>query len=280
MHGGIRYEEYKANGYREVWGIGNKDVIRRYCNRERLLLTKVVDIDTALYSADKPEGFVIEEVIEDERERKYLAYKLGCRGFVLFIDGYTDADVDYFIKREKEYWEKARSIGREKKKQSGKYMGGVVPYGYYVMKKKLYVEEYEAFVVKFVFYRFSQGCGYSGIARELNLRKFKNRNGNPFKAGSIKSIIENKRLYQGYFTYKDGEVKGDFKGILEDSEELLTKEWTNRVFDKETEAKIAKHREMYHKQAPNEIKPYLIAEDRYDAKKQIREVKRGIKASV
>lgn len=275
---GISYDEYRANGYKEVWGIGDKDLIRRFCNAERLLLTKVVDIDTALYDANKPEGFVIEEDLGEDR--KFLAYKLGCRGFVKFLDGYSDPEVDYFIKREKEYWKRARSVGREKKRESGKYMGGVVPYGYYVLKKKLYIEEYEAFVVKFVFYRFSMGCSYGGIAKELNLRKFKNRNGNPFKAGSIKSIIENRRLYQGYFTYGGKEVKGDFTGILEDSEELLTKEWVNRVFDEATEARIAKHKEEYHRKAPAEIKPYILGEDKLEAKRKIREVKRETNRSV
>ena len=122
---GISYDEYRANGYKEVWGIGDKDLIRRFCNAERLLLTKVVDIDTALYDANKPEGFVIEEDLGEDR--KFLAYKLGCRGFVKFLDGYSDPEVDYFIKREKEYWKRARSVGREKKRESGKYMGGVVP---------------------------------------------------------------------------------------------------------------------------------------------------------
>ncbi len=276
----ISYDEYRANGFKEVWGIGDKDLIRRFCSRERMFLTKVVDIDTALYSAEKPEGFIIGCEFENEYEKKYIAYKLGCRGFVRFLNGEVDPEVDYFIKREKEYWNKARTIGRDKKRESGKDMGGVVPYGYDVLKKKLYIEEYEAFIVKFVFYRFSMGCSYGGIAKELNLRKFKNRNGNPFKAGSIKSIIDNKRLYQGYFTYGDKEVKGDFKGILEDSEELLTKEWTNRVFDEATEAKITKYRETYHRQAPNEVKPYIVGEDRYDVKSKMREVRRGVKGSV
>lgn len=274
----ISYEEYRANGFKEVWGIGDRDLIRRFCYAERLYLTKIVDLDTALYDANKPEGFVIET--DFGIDKKYIAFKLGCRGFVKFIDGYSDEEVEYFIKKEKEYWQRARTVGREKKKESGKYMGGVVPYGYYVLKKKLYIEEYEAFVVKFVFYRFSMGCSYGGIAKELNLRKFKNRNGNPFKAGSIKSIIDNKRLYQGYFTYGDKEVKGDFKGILEDSEELLTKDWVNRVFDEATEARIAKYRETYHRQAPNEVKPYIVGEDKYEVKSKMREVRRGVKGSV
>lgn len=275
LNSNLSYDEYRANGFKVVWGIGDKDLIRRFCNRERLLLTKVVDIDTALYDDERPEGFVIETAFEP-LERKYLAYKLGLRGFVVFVDGYSDTEVDFFIKREKEYWEKARSIGRQKRKEKGKFMGGAIPYGYYVAKKKLYIDKYESFVVKFCFYRFSQGCGYAGIAKELNLRKFRNRNGNPFKAGSIQSIIENKRLYQGYFTYNGEEIKGDFKGILEDTEELLTKEWKNRVFDEATEARIAN----VMKTPPKEIRPYIIAEDRYDGRAKVREAKREVNRGV
>lgn len=279
LNSNISYDEYRANGFKEVWGIGDKDLIRRFCNAERYYLTKVVDLDTALYGDEKPEGYVIGIKLE-EKERLYIEYKLGCKGFVRFLDGENSDLMAYFAKREKKYWDRAREIGREKRKRSGAFIGGVVPYGYYLVKKKLYVEEYEAFVVKFVFYRFSQGCGYGGIARELNLRGFKNRNGNPFKAGSIESILKNKRLYQGYFTYKGEEIKGDFKGILEDSEEILTRDWINRVFDKETEAKIAKYREMYHKSAPKEVKPYVIAEDRFDGRAKIREVKREVNRGV
>ena len=236
----------------------------------------MVDIDTALYSKERPEGYVID--IEDENERRYVAYKLGCRGFVRFADNSYDALISYFIEREKTYWEHAREIGRKKKRESGGFVGGCVPYGYYRANKKIYVDEYESFVVKFCFYRYSQNCGYGGIAKELNLRGFKNRKGNPFKAGSIESIIKNKRLYQGYFTYGDKEIKGEFRGILEDSEELLTKEWKERVFDQATEAKIAKHAKRYGS-VPQSVKPYIIADDHLDAKIRLRR-DYGVKGSV
>ena len=275
------YEEYLNNGYKEVWGIGDRDAVYRYCMSERLLLTKMVDLDTALYGKEKPEGYVIGIEFENEYEKRYVGYKIGCRGFVRFLDG-DDAEIDYFIKREKEYWETARQKGRENKQKSGEFIGGSIPYGYYLVKKKLYVDDYESFVVKFVFYRYSQGCAFGGIARELNLRGFRNRNNNPFKAGSIKSIIENRRLYQGYFNYKGEEIKGKFRGILEDSEELLTKEWINRVFDAETEAKIAKHAEKYHsdRAVPKEIHPYIIADDHFEARQKVRRIRREVKRSV
>ena len=77
--------------------------------------------------------------------------------------------------------------------------------------------------------------------------------------------IKNKRVYQGYVIYKGEEVKGNFAGILEDTEELLTKEWKERVFDSATEARISEHRKRYHSEmsVPNEIKPYiLVGEER------------------
>lgn len=273
----ISYEEYKANGYREVWGIGDTDTLLKFCKRERLLLTQVVDLDTALYSKDKPEGFVI-GIDLGKYEKEYIGYKLGCRGFVMFIEEANVDLINYFVKREKEYWDRAREIGRKNKRESGGFVGGVAPYGYYVLKKKLFIDKYEAFVIKFIFYRYSQGCGYGGIAKELNLRGFKNRNGNPFKAGSVESILKNRRFYQGYYTYDGNEIKGDFKGILEDSEELLTKEWKKRVFDAETEAKIAEHEKRLRgdRAVPMEIHPYIVAKDRQEARKKVRRVRNGL----
>ena len=270
-------EDYIKAGYKEVWGIGESDTLRRFCRSERLYLGKIVDLDTALYGKGYPDGFVVGIELE-EREKEYIRYKLGCRGLVYFTDGSDNPLIDYFCEREKKYWEKAREVGRKKRKESGGFVGGCVPYGYYRANKKLYVDEYESFVVKFCFYRYSQNCGYGGIAKELNLRGFKNRKGNPFKAGSIESIIKNKRLYQGYFTYGDKEIKGEFRGILEDSEELLTKEWKERVFDQATEAKIAKHAKRYGS-VPQSVKPYIIADDHLDAKIKLRR-DYGVKGSV
>lgn len=269
------YKEFKDAGYREVWGIGNKDTLFKYCRAERLLMTKVVDIDTALYSKERPEGFVIDLDIEKE-EKIYLGYKLGCRGFVVFLNGFHDPLIDYLVEREKKYWERAREIGREKRRESGNIVSGHPPYGYYLLKGKMYIDKYESFIVKFVFYRYSQGCKFPSIAKELNIRGFRNRKGNPFKAGSIESIIKNRRIYQGYLKNGDSEVKGDFKGILEDSEDLLTKDWINRVFDAETEAKISRHASH----AGLTIKPYVLVEGMYEGKEKLRKVRNESKRSI
>ena len=37
----ISYDEYRANGFKEVWGIGDSNLIRRFCNAERYYLTKI-----------------------------------------------------------------------------------------------------------------------------------------------------------------------------------------------------------------------------------------------
>ena len=171
-----------------------------------------------------------------------------------------DNEIPEWIKefsiRERQYMKEITQRGVKKKKSEGKFLGGKTPYGYYMVNKKLYIDEYESFVVKFVYYRDSQSCSHNGIAKELNLRGFRNRNGNEFQAISIENILKNRRIYQGYLKNGDEEVKGEFKGILEDSEELLTEEWKNRVFSKETEERILEHRRKRH--APKDIKPYII----------------------
>ena len=261
----LRREEYEDNGYIRVIGVGDKDTLVKYCKGNRYILMKIVDIDTLLYEEVDDYERVVMTDIEDKEERDYLRFRLGVRIAPVEVIG-VDANpkIDFFIKREKEYSANLKQRGRDRKAMKGAFLGGVAPYGYYVFNKKLYIDDYESFIVKFVFYRRSQNCSYYGIAKELNIRGFRNRKKETFKPASIKSIEENKRLYQGYFSYKGEEVKGDFRGILEDNEELLTKEWVNRVFDAETEAKISEHRKRYHSEesVPREIKPYIVKTER------------------
>jgi hypothetical protein len=235
------YDEMRKKGFRDVCGlligIDDKEMYR-YCMENRLLLRRCYeDIDELMRSKERF-PVVIKELGIDGYEREFIIYKVRLVREIILIDGKINPLIEYISKREREY----RSEIMQKKKnelgERGGYIGGFVPYGYYHKDKKLYIDDYESFVVKFVFYRYSQGCSCGGIAKELTLRGFKNRNGNPFRACSVQNIIDNKRLYQGYRTYKGMEVKGEHKGILEDSERLLTEEWKNRVFDAQTEARI------------------------------------------
>lgn len=264
------YEEMREKGFIDVYGIGDRDTLRRYCIENRLILNEV-DKDTLLY--DKAERI---PVVVAVKLTPYEMFRIGVKNEIILIEGEVDPVIKEISEGERQYQSDKAKRNREKKQKRGGYVGGFIPYGYYSNNKKLYVDDYESFIVKFVFYRRSQNCSMDMIAKELNLRHFKNRNGNAFKSGSIESILNNRRFYQGYANYNGEEVKGEHKPILEDSDNVLTNEFINRVFDTATEAKISEHRKKYHGDlsVPQEIHPWIIVDDRDEARKKVRRLRR------
>lgn len=261
-------EDKREKGFKDVdvllVGV-DRDTAIRYCKENRLIPNEYYNDVIEVLDDTRKTPILIKDTGYSERDNEFYLYKIGVKRGIILMDGEMDETTLYMIEKEREYRNLTNVRRRDKRGYDGGYTGGFVPYGYYHKDKKLYIDDYESFIVKFVFYRHSQGCSLNGITKELNLRKFKNRNGNNFSVCSISNIIDNKRFYQGYTTYKGKEVKGEYTGILEDSEALLTEEWKNRVFDSATEARISKHRDRYHSEnsVPNEIKPYiLIGEER------------------
>ena len=265
------YDEMREKGFRDVYGIGDRDTLRRYCMNNRLLLTEIVDKDTLLY--EKTERIPVVVGIE---LTAYEMFRIGIKNEIILIDGEVNPLIKEISEGERPYQSDKAKRNREKKQKRGGYVGGFIPYGYYSNNKKLYVDDYESFIVKFVFYRRSQNCSLEMIAKELNLRHFKNRNGNDFKSGSIESILNNKRFYQGYASFNGEEVKGEHRAILEEGESVLSKEFINKVFDTAIEAKINEHRKKYHGDlsVPQEIHPWIVVDDRDEAKKKIRRLRR------
>lgn len=264
------YEEMREKGFIDVYGIGDRDTLRRYCIENRLILNEI-DKDTLLY--EKTERIPVVVAVE---LTPYEMFRIGVKNDIILIEGEVDPVIKEISEGERQYQSDKAKRNREKKQKRGGYVGGFIPYGYYSNNKKLYVDDYESFIVKFVFYRRSQNCSMDMIAKELNLRHFKNRNGNAFKSGSIESILNNKRFYQGYAVFNGEEVKGEHKPILEDSDNVLTNEFINRVFDTATEAKISEHRKKYHGDlsVPQEIHPWIIVDDRDEARKKVRRLRR------
>lgn len=248
-------EDRRKKGFIDVDGYGDEGELYRWCVEHRLILRDVYeDFNDVLYGkGGRP--IVLSGEFDD-----FTLYKIGTRREFILKDGEIPEWLIEFIKREKEYQREFIKRAREKKKGSGEYAGGNAPYGYYAVNKSLHIDDYESFVVKFIFYRDSQGCSHYGIAKELNLRGFRNRKGNKFQTVNVDKIVENKRLYQGYITYDGVESRAKFRGILEDSEELLTEEWKNRVFDAQAEARIEEHRRRHHSEnsVPHEIRPYIL----------------------
>lgn len=256
-------EDKREKGFKDVDTLlvgTDKDTVIRYCKENRLIPNEWYNSVDEVLDGKRRIPLLIKETGYSGRDNEYFLYKIGIKRDIILMEGEIDETTAYMIAKDREYQKATNIRRRDKKGYEGKFTGGFIPYGYYLKDKKLLMDDYESFIVKFVFYRYSQGCSMCGITKELNLRKFKNRNGNPFAVCSIENILENKRFYQGYTRYKGREVKGDYIGILEDSETLLTEEWKNRVFDCATEARISRHRERYHSEnsVPNEIKPYIL----------------------
>jgi len=250
----VSYEKRREKGFIDVDGYGNEDELYSWCVSNRLILRKVYDeYEEVLYGKDR------RPIVMQGKFSDFDLYKIGIKREIILTDGEVPQWVKDFSEKEREWVKGFTKRTRDKKGKRGGFLGGSPPYGYYNVNKKLHVDDYESFVVKFVYYRYSMGCKPYGIAKELNLRGFRNRNGNEFQTISIENILKNKRIYQGYLTFEGKEIKAEFRGILEDTEELLTEEWKNRVFDSAVEARITEHRKKYHSEnsVPNEIKPYI-----------------------
>lgn len=107
------------------------------------------------------------------------------------------------------------SDGRKKKALVGGYSGGRCPYGYAVNHGTLVIDEDEAPAVVEIFRRLEQGDSWQQIADALNLMRFPTRFGGAWTKSQIQSIKNNKRTYEGYYKYSDGDwVKGVQEPIL------------------------------------------------------------------
>jgi len=112
------------------------------------------------------------------------------------------------------------SSGRKVKAAAGGYAGGRPPYGYKVINHRLYIENDEAQVVKFIITGKKRGMTYQQIVDCLNEKGIKSKSGKKWLISTAQKILENDMLYRGYYKYGDqGDyVKGDFEPILTDEE--------------------------------------------------------------
>lgn len=108
--------------------------------------------------------------------------------------------------------------GRSLKAQCGGYAGGRCPYGYRVENGRLIINESEKPIVEYVFKRHDEGTPMLTIADELTELGYKTRKGTKFQNTSVRSIINNRPLYEGMYKYgKDMNwVKGVHEPILTD----------------------------------------------------------------
>lgn len=109
------------------------------------------------------------------------------------------------------------SKGRSMKAQCGGYAGGRAPYGYQILNGQLVINDTEAEMVRHVFEMHDKGIPMLTIADDLRDLGYKTRKDTYFHASSIKSILENRPLYEGMYKYgKEMDwVKGVHEPILE-----------------------------------------------------------------
>lgn len=98
------------------------------------------------------------------------------------------------------------NLSRETKKgldinaSKGLHNGGSAPLGYDVVDKKLAINEEEAVIVREIFSLYANGYTYNQIAKEMNLKGYHTKAGNPFSASSFNSILH-QRKYIGEYVY-------------------------------------------------------------------------------
>lgn len=122
----------------------------------------------------------------------------------------------FVAEQERQNITKRTSGGRAVKASRGGYAGGRAPMGYTVKDGCLVVNEEEAKVVRFIFEKKSEGINMLNTVKELEVAGLKTRGGKSFTVSTVKSILENKLTYQGYYRYgKNAEwVKGQHEPIL------------------------------------------------------------------
>ena len=112
---------------------------------------------------------------------------------------------------------KRTSGGRAMKASKGGYSGGRVPYGYQVLDKRLVIQQDEAEIVREIFARKEKGETYQSIVDALNGRGVLTKTGKKWAIGSVQSIYENRKTYEGFYRYgKNSDwVKGQHEAILQ-----------------------------------------------------------------
>lgn len=103
--------------------------------------------------------------------------------------------------------------GRSMKAACGGYSGGRVPYGYFVQNGRLLINPDEAETVKKIFELADSGTSLVDTAEWLNDNGYRTRIGKKFYPSGVRSIRENRPLYEGMYKY--GKQSTWIKGVHE-----------------------------------------------------------------
>ena len=220
-----------------------------------------------LEKVDKTYGLVIyspENVSESEEETLSILFLISTRGIKTF-DCMSGWEIPpymlYVMKRFTEINKQRVQDCRKKMAREGIYLNHDTPFGYRkndgmtvsYMKGDMIQDKYEAFIVRYVYYRHELGYGAGSIARELTMRGFTNRAGKEFNVATVRKILKNKDIYMGYLTQEGIRAKGKYTPLLDENGKVDMSYIGNR-FDVEKEARQAK-KARQRKKIPHTIKP-------------------------
>ena len=143
-----------------------------YKSRLKKFGVRVVSVKENI--TDSPEGIILEGLLESMAE-------------------YYSANLSQNIRR-----------GQRESAANGTFCGGVVPYGYKSVDKKLVIDERYAPAVRYLFEQYAQGVPRTKIIDELNRRGYRTRAGKRFTINCLQHVLPN-RTYIGECRY-NGEV--------------------------------------------------------------------------
>ncbi len=98
-------------------------------------------------------------------------------------------------------------------RRRGMWMGGFVPMGYRVEKRKLVVHEPEATVIRRIFERFLKVGSATLLARQLRAEDVRSHRGRVVDKGTLYRILRN-RVYVGLAVHKDVAYPGEHAAIV------------------------------------------------------------------
>ncbi len=113
------------------------------------------------------------------------------------------------------------AFGYEQKAREGNYLNTQGVYGYDYKEGSLYINDSERIIVNEIFDNYLKGWSYHRIARDLNKRSIPTKRGGQWRAGTIKSIINNS-TYIGKIRYglhnknKFFETNGKHESIVDE----------------------------------------------------------------
>lgn len=132
---------------------------------------------------DEPEGILLEGLMESLAE-------------------YYSANLSKHVKR-----------GLRESVFAGTYTGGIPPFGFKVVDKKLVADETNAPIIQHVFEQYAKGVPKKQIMEELTARGVLNYNKRPLTLSCLQHAFRNKK-YIGKYMYNGQEVKGGCEALI------------------------------------------------------------------